>query len=153
MKKAIIILILPVLLNFSCSSLTGEEVARFSINKVSIDDNFIIKEIKLDLIKDDEIYVWSEMNFSHQDNVDLRFKLVILKDGEKYGSLELDPIDKNISIGEVKTTVNGKTNWRFSGKNSEIKIKEDGLYTFKAILVASENPSLVIRKAELVFKM
>jgi len=46
----------------------------------------------------------------------------------------------------------GKTNWSFSGKNSEIKIEEDGYYTFKGILVASENETLKVTKAEIVLK-
>jgi hypothetical protein len=45
-----------------------------------------------------------------------------------------------------------KTSWSFSGKNSQMKIEEDGKYTFKGILVASENPSLKVTKAEIVFK-
>ncbi|WP_254160693.1 hypothetical protein [Chryseosolibacter histidini] len=45
-----------------------------------------------------------------------------------------------------------KTSWSFSGKNSEIKIEEDAQYTFKGILVASDNPSLKVTKAEVFFR-
>lgn len=45
-----------------------------------------------------------------------------------------------------------KTNWRFTGKNKNLPIKESGLYTFKGILVASDNETLQVKKAEIVFK-
>lgn len=152
MKNKFLITFISLLL-ISCSSLTGEEVARLSFDEISTDDNLIIKEAEIDLLKGDEIYLWSQMNFEHTDNIELRFRIEILKNGEKYGGLEIDPTDKNITIGEMKSTINNKTKWRFSGKNSEIKIKEDGKYTFKAILVTSENPSLKINKADLIIKM
>lgn len=61
-------------------------------------------------------------------------------------------MDKSITIGELKTSIMGKTNWRFVGKNSKIKIEEDGKYTFKGLLVASDNPSLNIGKSEIILK-
>jgi hypothetical protein len=76
----------------------------------------------------------------------------IWKDGKNTGGFEVDPTEKKITIGEVKTTVMDKTDWSFSGKNSVYKIEEDGKYTFKGILVASENSSLKVTKAEVVFK-
>ena len=76
----------------------------------------------------------------------------ILKDGETYGNLEIDPTDKNVTIGEIKTQIMGKTNWSFTGKNKKLIIEEDGNYTFRALLAASDNPSLNLKKAELVLK-
>lgn len=137
----------------ACSAITGEEVGRLPINQVSTDDdNLIIKEISLDLKKDEKIAIWSDMDIEYEGKVALRFKMEILKNGENFGGLEIDPTDKNITIGEVKTSLMGKTDWRFSGKNSEIKIEEDGNYTFKGILVASENSTLKVTKAEIVLK-
>lgn len=136
-----------------CSAITGEEVARLPINQISVsDDNLIMKEASLALKKGDKIALWSEMDVKYEGDVLLRFKLEILKDGELFQGLEIDPTDKNITIGEVKSSIMGKTDWRFSGKNGQIKIEEDGHYTFKAIFVASNNPSLKVDKAELVLK-
>lgn len=136
-----------------CNALTGEEVARISINQVSTDDdNLVVKETSLDLKKDDKIAIWSDMDIEYEGYITLRFRIEILEDGEKYSELEINPMDKNITVGETKTTLMGKTNWSFSGKNTNIKIEEDGIYTFKGILVSSENPSLKVNKAELVFK-
>ncbi|MEZ4828929.1 MAG: hypothetical protein R3C61_21980 [Bacteroidia bacterium] len=148
-----LILAVPFILLAGCSALTGEEVARLPINQVSTsDDDLTVGEALLDLKKDEEIAIWSDMDIEYEGDVALRFRMEILKDGESFGQLEIDPTEKNITIGEVKTSLMGKTDWRFSGKNSEIKIEEDGNYTFKGILVASENPSLTVNKAEIVLK-
>jgi len=155
MRKLLSIFILSVSLTLliGCDALTGEEVARLSINQISSDDNnLILKETSLNLKKDEEIAIWSDMDIEYEGDVELRFRIEILKNGENFGELEIDPTDKNITIGEVKTSLMGKTDWSFSGKNSEIKIEEDGNYTFKGILVASENPTLKVTKAEIVLK-
>jgi len=132
---------------------TGEEVARLPINQISTgDDTLFIKEATLDLKKDEEIAIWSDMDIEYEGDVVLRFKIEILINGEVFGGLEIDPTDKNITIGEVKTSFMGKTNWSFTGKNSELQIEDDGSYTFRGILLASENPSLKVKKAEIVLK-
>ena len=142
-----------IILLCGCGALLGEEVGRLAINKVSNDEEQLtFEEISLDLKKGDEVAIWSDMDITYKGNVDLRFRIEVLKDGEKYGGLEIDPTDKNITIGEVKTSILGKTDWSFSGKNTEITIEEEGNYTFKGILVASENASLKVEKAEIVLK-
>lgn len=131
----------------------GEEIARLPINAVSIDnEHLIVRDTTLELKKGDEIAIWSDMDFEHKGNVGLQFKIEILKNGEAFGGLEIDPTDKNVTTGEVKTVLMGETDWSFSGKNAEIKIEEDGSYTFKSILVASDNSTLKINKAEIVLK-
>ena len=141
------------LLSYSCSALLGEEVARLPINQVSTDDdNLIIMETTLSLKQGEEIAFWSDIDIAYEGPVALRFRIEILIDGQSIDTFEIDPTDKNITMGEVKTTVMDKTNWSFTGKNYDILIEESGEYTFKAFLVASENPSLVIDKAELVIK-
>jgi hypothetical protein len=152
-RLSIITLLVSLTLLTGCDALTGEEVARLSINEVSTDDNdLIIKEVSLDLEKDEEIAIWSDMDIEYEGDVNLRFRIEILKNGKSFGGLEIDPTDKNITIGEVKTTLMGKTDWSFSGKNSEIKIEEDANYTFKGILIASDNPTMKVTKAEIVLK-
>ncbi len=110
------------------------------------------KETQLTLVKGEKVAIWSEMNMEYEGDVLLLFKIEILKDGKEFKSIEFDPRDKNVSIKEVLIHKNGKTKWRFQGKNAKILIEEDGIYTFKGILVASENSSLILHKAELIFK-
>lgn len=150
MKKLLILFALPIVLA-SCGALTGEEIGRLKINKVSTDENMKVEEAVLDLKKGDEISIWSDMDMEYEGTVSLRFYLEILKDGETYKEFEIDPTDKNITIGEVKTVLK-KTKWKFLGKNKNFKVEEDGKYTFKAYLEASDNTSLKVDKAELVFK-
>lgn len=137
-----------------CKSLIGTEVARLPINQVSLsEESLILKEASLDLKKDEEIVFWSEMDFEYEGNVQLLFKVAIFKDGMDYGGLDIDPTKMNVTLKELKKSIMGKTEWSYTGKNTKITIKEDGNYTFKGILIASENPSLVINKAELVLKL
>lgn len=151
MKKIPFLLMLLISL-VGCSAITGEEVARLPINEVSTENNLIVKEVSLDLKKDEEIAFWSDIDVEYEGEASLRFRVEVLKNGEDFGGFEIDPTDKSMTLGEVRTTIMGKTDWSFSGKNSEVKIEEDAKYTFKAILVSSDNPSLKIEKAELVIK-
>ncbi|TCI84526.1 hypothetical protein [Tenacibaculum sp. M341] len=152
MKKSLSLpVFLITIILIGCSVLTGKEVARLSINEVSTENaNLIIKETSLNLKKDEEIAIWSDMDIEYEGDIALRFRLEILKDGEDFTRLEIDPTEKNITIGEIKTSLMNKTNWSFLGKNSEIKIEEDGNYTFRGILVSSKNPTLKVNKAEIV---
>ena len=153
MKKTLSSLILAVILFTGCSTLMGEEVGRLPINQISSNmDDIVLKETSVDLKKNDEIAIWSDMDVEYEGDVSLRFRIEISKDGEILDRLEIDPTDKNITVGEVRTSVMGKVDWSFSGKNHEIVIEDDGNYTFKGILVASENESLIVNKAELVLK-
>ena len=152
LRKLITIVVIPLIL-IGCSALTGQEIARLEINKVSTGGNNIFDdEAVLELKKGDEIMFWSDMDIAYDGNVELRFNVKIFKDGVKLKQMEIDPTKKNITIGEKKTELMGKTNWSFSGKNSELKIDEEGSYTIKAILIATENTSLKVSKAELVIK-
>ena len=151
MKKIISLLVLSLTI-WGCDAITGKEIGRLPINQVSTEDNLIIKEVNLDLKKGDEVGIWSDMDFEYEGDVAFRFRMEILKDGEKQNGFEIDPTDKNITKGEVRTTLMDKTDWSFVGKNSEIQIVEDGKYTFRDILVASENPTLKLTKAEIVLK-
>ena len=136
-----------------CEALTGKEVGRMPINHVSTnDDNLIIQELSLDLEEGEDISIWSDMDIAYEGEVSLRFRIDVLKVGETIANLTLDPTDKNITIGEVKKSIMGKTDWRFSGKNSVFEIEESGRYTFKGILIASDNQSLEVNKAEVVLK-
>lgn len=151
MKKILALLALTLLLT-SCDALTGKEIGRLKINQVSTEGNLHEKEVTLDLKKGAELKIWSDMDIAYEGDVELQFQLAILKNGKKIDGYDIDPVKKNITIKEFKKVINGKTDWSFSGKNGEIKIEEDGKYTFKGIFITSKNTSLKITKAELVFK-
>ena len=136
----------------ACDALFGKEVARLPINVVSTAEREVTKEATLQLKKDEKIALWSEMDLAYEGEAPVRFQVVVSKDGAPFKQLEIDPTEKNVSVGEVKTVVNAKVNWRFSGKNAELIAPAAGTYTFKARLVAAPNPSLKVAKAELVLK-
>ena len=66
--------------------------------------------------------------------------------------MEIDPTDKNVTLGETKVVLMDKSSWSFNGRNTKVVIDDDGKYTFRALLVSSDNPTLKINKAELVIK-
>ncbi|MDO7873574.1 hypothetical protein Q5H93_02435 [Hymenobacter sp. ASUV-10] len=143
-------LLLPLL--SSCDALLGKEVARLPINEVSTPGHEVVREASLQLQKGDEIALWSDMDLAYEGASPVRFQVQVTKDGTPFKELQLDPTEKNVTIGEVKTDINGSVKWRFSGKNAELVIPDAGSYTFKAMLVAAANPSLRVTKAELVLK-
>lgn len=135
-----------------CNSLFGEEIARLPINVVSTDGHEVAKEASLPLKKDDEIAVWSDMDMAYDGAAPVRFQVTVTKDGAPFQQLEIDPTEKNVTVGETKTDINGQVKWSFTGRNTVLKIPASGTYIFKARLVAAPNPTLNITKAELVLK-
>ena len=68
------------------------------------------------------------------------------------GVIELNALETNPTMLEVKTSFGSKTSWSFEGKMNYMTIDNDGTYTFKAILQSSDNETLVLKKSDLVFK-
>jgi len=152
MKRTLTLIFLSIIL-ISCTSLTGEEVARLKLDKVTTsEENVFEKETTLELKKDDELMFWSDMDIEYTGEAYFQFRFRIYKNGEPYGILEIDPTEKNITIGEIKTVLNDNTKWSFTGKNKELKIKESGKYKIKCVLKTTSNPSIKINKAEVVIK-
>lgn len=148
------LLYLPLLLLLfpSCEAITGEELARLAIDTLSTPDHFVMREATLILKKGDAVALWSHLDMAYDGQADLTMRVRVVKNDADLQLFELDPTEKSVTVGETKTEFNGHTEWSFTGKNAEYTVPEDGAYTFKAILTAEENPSLVIRKAELVLK-
>jgi hypothetical protein len=136
----------------SCDALFGKEVARLPVNAVSTTGHEVAKEASLRLKKDEKVALWSDMDIAYEGESPVRFQVVITRDGAPFKQIEIDPTEKNVTVGEVKTVVNEKTNWSFSGKNGELTAPENGMYTFKARLVAAPGNTLKVAKAELVLK-
>ncbi|RBA27840.1 hypothetical protein [Flavobacterium tibetense] len=151
--KKILFLLISYLFITSCESFTGEEIARLPINRVSTsEENIFEKETTLNLKKDEEISFWSEMDVEYSGEEFFQFRLRIYKNDKPFAILEFDPTEKNITIGEIKTTIGDNTKWSFTGKNEVLKISEDGKYTFKGILKSTKNPNIVVNKAIVIIK-
>ncbi|MBK8228112.1 MAG: hypothetical protein IPK70_13185 [Flavobacteriales bacterium] len=150
--RPLLCLIPLVLLLPACEAITGKELARLPIESLSTPEDLVMGEATLNLKKDDVIALWSHLDLAYDGVAALRMRVRVVKDDADLQLFELDPMEKNVTIGETKTELNGHTEWSFTGKNGEYTVPEDGAYTFKAILTAEENPSLVLKKAELVLK-
>ena len=151
MKKYFLLLIIPFLLQ-SCEAMFGKEIGIIKVNELSTKNDLRIHEITLNLKKGDEIFIWSDMNIEYKGDVKLMFQFMINKDEVYKGGLEFDPTEGNITVGESKSDIMGKTKWSFSKKNKTIIIDEGGTYTFQALLKSSENTTLKIHKAEIILK-
>lgn len=140
-----------ILILSGCDALTGEEIGRLKINRIS-NAELIIEEITLDLKKDEKISFWTETDIEYNNDLKLFYTIELWKDSVKIGGFYLDALDTNPTLMNFKTTIRGKTSWTYTGKMDFMKIEEDGQYTCKAALNSSDNPSLKVNKAELVFK-
>ncbi|WP_139922166.1 hypothetical protein [Hymenobacter sp. DG01] len=151
LHKLLAVLVLAAPLS-ACDSLFGKEVARLPINTISTPGQEVVKDATLQLQQGEELALWSDIDMAYDGEAPVRFQVQVFQNGAPYQQLELDPTEKNVTVGEVKTTVNGKTNWSFTGKNATLTAPKMGTYMFKARLVAAPNPTLVVKKAELVLK-
>jgi hypothetical protein len=153
LRNLLVLMGLLVLLGLSsCEAMLGKEIARLSVDAVSTEGNSVQKETGLDLKKGEEIALWSHVDLEYDGPLEMRFQLQLLRDTMVEVEMEIDPFEKNVTVGERKTEMGDHTNWSFTGKNGTITISRDGHYTVRTRLVASENGSLVLRKAELILK-
>lgn len=131
----------------------GDEVARIEIGQVSTsDEDLHLGTASLPLKDGDKVTIWSDMHLKYKGDVSLEYRMQVFRDGQGVVSLNFDPTDKNMTVGETRTEVMNKTNWKFSGRNGSLDIDTGGVYRFEAILIASENESLEVLKADIVLR-
>lgn len=148
-KKWLFLLITGVLLLNSCGDMTAKEISRV---KMSRPGDLVPKYSFAQMKKGDKIAIWSDMDFNYigtSIKLDVLVELY-LKD-TLHETIEIAPLQRSITLNEVKEKEGSRTNWKFSGKNKEIVIKEDGNYKCIAYLKTS-NSSFRSKKAEIVLK-
>ncbi len=156
MKKstppALLLILLTAILAYSCDAISAKEVARLSFDRIATQENLNIQTTELELKAGDKIQLWTEMNMEYEGPLGLEYRVMVTKEADTLAFFQLDPEDKDVTMGEVKTSINDKTKWRFSGRMGKFAIEDDGLYKFSSMLASSENPSLKLNKADLVLK-
>lgn len=156
MKKSntttLLFILLATVFTYSCDAISAEEMARLSFDRVASQDDLNIQTTELELKAGDKIQLWTEMNMEYEGPLGLEYRVMITKEADTLAFLQLDPEDKDVTMGEFKTEFGNETKWRFSGRMSKITIEDDGLYKFSSVLASSENPSLKLKKADLVLK-
>lgn len=108
----------------------GRRSRQTSIDEIGYETPAEEKQTIISLKKGDEIAIWSDMDLSFEGEVQIGFVVKISKGNEVVESLNFSPFKKNITVGEIKTSLGNKTDWSFEGKNAEFKVPEDGDYTF-----------------------
>lgn len=153
MKKINLILIIAIAITIAaCAALSSKEIGRLSFTRPLDDVKSEWKKIDLKLKQGEILRFWADMDLEYDGSVDMAYSIKLLKGADTLLVTDLNPFEKKITMGEVKTTVMGKTKWSFSGQMHTIDIKEDGNYTVLAAFSSSLNNSLKLRKADLVFK-
>ena len=149
MKNLISIIICAVTLT-SCG-IMGEEIGRVSFKETS-NYQLHIKETTLDLKKGEKISFWTDTDIEYEGELALVYILEIWQDTIKVGDFELNALKTNPTMMEVKTQLGNKTSWSYQGKMDFLKVENNGEFTFKAVIKSSENSTLKLNKADLVFK-
>ncbi len=152
MRKIIYLSIIITLPLLSGCGFTAKEIGRISIDDLSTKENIQPKSIELNLNDGDNLSYWTEMNIEFEGELALEFQVQLSLDGKTLGIKSFDPFDRDITMGEFKSTVLNKTKWKFSGRMKEFNISQNGNYKFEVILISNGNESLKLNKAEFVFK-
>ena len=136
-----------------CNALTGEEVARLSIDELTVDQSDLkTQSTTIDLEAGDRLNLWAHMDLEYEGELALEFQLLVIKEGDTLNMLPLNPFEVDITMNEVKTSFNNKTDWRFAGRMNYLDIEDSGTYEFQTLLLANVGANPTINKADLVFK-
>lgn len=136
----------------ACAAISSKEIGRLSFTRQSDDVKYDWKKTELSLKQGEILRLWTDMDLEYKGTTDLAYHIKIVKGEDTLVETDLNPFEKNITVGEVKTTAMGKTKWSFSGQMHTIDIKEDGNYMILASFSSGLNNSLKLMKADLVFK-
>jgi len=136
----------------ACAALSSKEIGRLSFTRPLDDVKPEWKKMELNLKQGDILRFWADMDLEYTGSVDLIYSIRLVKGTDTLVIPDLNPFEKKITVGEVKTTVMGKTKWSFSGQMHTIDIKESGKYTLMATFSSGLNNSLKLKKADLVLK-
>ena len=135
----------------SCDALTGKEAGRNAFTAVSTPEKLAYQRTKPTLAKGEEIQFWADMGVAYDGPLELEF-FVQLPKLLGIPSQRLDPLHTSLTVGEVKTVVGEHTNRSFNGRMGSFEAPAAGEYNFGTLLLSSGNPTLQIKKADLVFK-
>lgn len=135
----------------SCDALTGKEIARATFTNVSTPEKLEYKSTLIKLEKGEKIWFWTEMNLEYDGSLKLEF-LVQFAKTMGLPSIRLNPLQKDISINETKMVVGNHVSWSFSGRIGSFEAPVAANYDMGTLLLSSDNPTLKLKKAVLVFK-
>ena len=135
----------------SCDAFMGKEVARATFTEVVNPAKPEYQSVQLQLTKGEKIRFWTEMDLEYDGILGLEFEVAFAKT-LNINPLRLNALEKDVSMGEVKTVVGEHTKWRFSGRIGSFEVPVAGNYDIGVMLLSSNNPTLKLKKAVLVFK-
>ncbi|WP_421752812.1 hypothetical protein [Croceimicrobium sp.] len=145
--------ILIVLMLSACHEKGMTELSRFSPhNLTSPQGEFFIAEDSLRLEANQTLELWSDMDYSYSGDQNLLFRVVIFVDGEYLREFYINPSSTENRERESRSQDGDRISESYYGLNGPIEIQKAGDYNFKVLLMGQKDPSLEIRKADLVLK-
>ena len=152
MRKIIILICISLLIN-GCSIISSKEVAKVSFDNISTSSLIDWKEVELDLIKEQKVFFWTKLDINYKNELQLEYKIQIICNSDTLGYISLNALEKEITVGELKSFIGNETNWSFTGYMNFFKIKRDGHYKFRILLVSNLNNTLKLNKAIFILKV
>lgn len=148
-KKRFFLLIAGIILFNSCGDMTAKEILRVKMTRPG---DLYPKHAYATMEKGDKIAIWSDMDFSYVGtSIQLEVQVELYLKDSLIETINLSPLDKSITLNEVTETEKSRTIRKFSGKNKEIEIRQDGNYKCIAYL-KNTGSSFQVNKAEIVLK-
>jgi hypothetical protein len=135
----------------SCDALTGKEVGRTTFTAVSTPEKMVYQRTKLKLAKGEKIQFWADMDISYDGPLELEFFVQLPKE-LGLPPQRLDPLHTSLTVSEVKTVVGEHTTRSFSGRMGSFEAPATAEYDFGTLLLSSDNATLQLKKADLVFR-
>jgi hypothetical protein len=130
----------------------SKEVAKTPFDHVSKGEETDWKSVNLKLQAGEKIWFWTDMDLEYKGDLALEYVIQVIKGKDTTGIIRVDPFEKDMSFAEVKTNLGGETKWSYIGRLNFLEIKETADYTFRVMLLASENVSLKLKRGDLIFK-
>lgn len=144
---------LIILMAAACHDEGMTEISRFSPhNLTSAQGEFYIAEDTLNLDANQSLEIWSDMDYSYSGNQNLLFRVVIFVDGEYLREFYINPSSTEKREHESHQQEGDRISESYYGFNGPIEIQKAGTYNFKVLLMGQKDPSLEIRKADLILK-
>ncbi len=145
----------------SCNMMGGDEVGRIPFNKAVGSEieltletfNSGFKAQSLDLVTGDVVSLWTDLDIEYEGELKMDYIVYVISSAnDTVESLQALPLEVNVSVRSVETTFGNKHAKKHLGKMSTLEIKEEGTYSFSAVLRSAVNKTLVIEKADLVLR-
>ena len=131
----------------------GEEVLSIEIDQLSADDVQRPGYGEITIEDSTNFSIWSEFDVEYEGNVRFQYYVAIYRSDSLIFDGRIDPMEGNLTVGETKTTVNGKTKWKFSKLNGEMYLINKGSYDVVVKLFSTADSLVTLNSANFILRI